>query len=223
MPGFSVGSSFDQLTPLVQASVAPTTWQAYGKAWRDWLEVAGGSCSGEVSSLLESVIRYLLHLREHGASSSVAQRRLSGLGFFFKLRGWVDVTKFFPIRQALKGWRKEFPVMEARRPVSYRLLTQLIRMADSVCSSQYEARLLAVAFGLSFFGALRVSELVPASRVASGGFLAEDIFCSGDHVRLRVRRSKVDQRGQGVWIPLSVVAGPACPVALVKNFLAIRS
>lgn len=68
---------------------------------------------------LQVTIDYFIALRSAGVSAAVAQRRLAGLSFHFKLRGWGDVTKHFLVRQALKGWKKEYVPSECRRPVSY--------------------------------------------------------------------------------------------------------
>lgn len=77
-------------------------------------------------SLLGITLRYLVQIRERRVSASVAQRKLSAVRFHLLLRGWVDVTGDFIVRQALKGWRKEQGNMESRCLVSFSLLVHLV-------------------------------------------------------------------------------------------------
>lgn len=209
--------------PLVCSSVAPATWNGYGKAWGEWLPLVGDrEVATSDTARLEVTVDYILQLRGLGVSAALVQRRLSGLAFHFKLRNWVDVTKTFAIRQALKGWRKEHVRSDSRRPVSYSLLCQLVEATLVVCKSRFEACLFQTAFCLAFFAALRVGELVPLSRVRSGGLLAEDVVLQNEAVRIRIRKSKTDVLGRGAWVPLHKVQGPVCPVRVVTEFLSSR-
>lgn len=102
---------------------------------------------------LEVTTDYMLKLRKQGVSA-VGCFGVGGLTFHFKLRCWIDITKSFVIRQALKGWRKEYVRRESRRPISYLLLVQLLEATDHQCSSIYEASLFRDSFCLAFFAAL---------------------------------------------------------------------
>lgn len=119
MPAPFMGAGDPRVMALVGASVAPSTWNGHGKAWREWFQIAQGWECKSRDELLGSTLQYLLQLRESGCSAAVAQKRLSGVRFHLLLRGREDVTKDFVIRQALKGWRKEGVRKESRRPVSF--------------------------------------------------------------------------------------------------------
>lgn len=212
------------LDRMVRNSVAPATWTAYGKAWQGWCECVG---SGPVLTCAETRLQvtldYLARLRVAGASGTLAQHRMTGLSFHFQLRGWGNVGQHFIIRRVLKGWAKESTVRDCRKPVSFAMLRALVSAVRSVASSPYEASLLATAFGLAFFGAFRISELLAPSRSAPGGLLLEDVVTGPDFLRIRVSRSKTDQLGRGSWVHLRSVPGDLCPVRLVLHFLASRS
>lgn len=224
MPQFPMGFGGERLIPLVQSSVVPATWSGYGKAWGEWLNLVGGRrVDVDDSSRMEVTIDYMIQLRELGVSSAGAQKRLAGLSFHFKLRGWSDVTKAFVIRQALKGWRKEYVRTEHRRPISYSLLSQLLVATVGQCSSLYEASLFKASFCLAFFAALRVGELVPPARDRAGGLMVDDVVLANDALRIRIRRSKTDVLGRGEWVPLHRVQGLACPVSSVSDYLNYRS
>ncbi|XP_072005005.1 uncharacterized protein [Engystomops pustulosus] len=223
VPGFPVVNSRSQLRALVQSSLAPSTWTAHGKAWAEWSVVAGSvDFSYDARVRLDITLRYLEGLRDKGVSGLCAQRRLAGIAFFFKLHGWVDVTQCFFIKQVIKGWKKDSVRRESRRPVSYSVLLRLLAVLDTVCRDGFEVKLVSAAFVTAFFGALRISELVPPSANKPGGLLFEDVSVSSGGLRLRIRRSKTDVFGRGCWVSLRQVGGSACPVLAVSNFLAIR-
>lgn len=67
-----------------------------------------------------------------------------------------------------------------------------------------------------------MSELVPQSRSKVGGLLADDVVFFADILKIRIRRSKTDVYGRGVWLTIRPTLSSACPVSLVKSFLDIR-
>ncbi|XP_044158602.1 uncharacterized protein LOC122944427 isoform X1 [Bufo gargarizans] len=223
LPRFPVAAGAQQLMTLVSSSVTPATWQAHGKAWAEWLVVRG---SRDVASRddvrLEVTVEWLLGMRERGVSAPVARRKLAGVAFYFKLYGWPDVTKMFLIRQAMKGWQKEYVGYDSRRPISFSLLGRLVDVCRVVCFSDFERALVAACFGVAFFAALRVGELVAPSASRNGGLLVSDVILSNNALRVRVRCSKTDQLGKGVWLPILPVASGACPVKLVGEYMSLR-
>ncbi|CAJ0958425.1 unnamed protein product [Ranitomeya imitator] len=156
-----------------------------------------------------------------GVGSSGSQPHFGG-GVHFKLRSWSDSTKHFLIAQVLKGWRWASARSDQRRPISFTLLSNLVRVSGSICDSDYEATLISAAFSLAFFGAMRVSEILPSSRCRAGGLQLEDLVICDDGLRVRVRRSKTDQEGRGIWFPLFAIKGSICPLVLIKSYMQIR-
>ncbi|CAJ0933131.1 unnamed protein product [Ranitomeya imitator] len=215
--GIPMGGVGNLLLPLVRASVAPSTWNAYGKAWQEWWSFANNrpvdTSRGERLEVTEA---YLQHLHASGALAAVVRKRLSGLSFHFKLRGWEDVTNSFILRQALKGWK-----CSGDRQV-FSLLAQIIDNRKSVCSSIFESILFSSAFGIAFSGALRVRELAAASAQKPGGLQQNDVFFCNGGIRIRIWRSKTDYLGSGLSFPLFSIAGPVCPINLVTQYLAIK-
>ncbi|KAM3936789.1 uncharacterized protein RB166_000745 [Leptodactylus fuscus] len=78
------------------------------------------------------------------------------------------------------------------------------------------------AFSLAFFGALRVGELVSPSKHRWGGLWEDDVVLANGALRLRIRRSKMDQAGRGSWLPLNAVDGVVCLVCVVSEYLRVR-
>lgn len=204
--------------------MTPATWSAYGKAWQGWWDCVGDlpvtSCA---MARLQVTLEFLLRLRQSGATGVLAQHKLTGISFHFQLRGWENVGQAFVVRRVLRGWAKERVSRDSRKPVSFALLRSLISALQPLCPSPYEVSLFSTAFGLAFFGAFRVGELVSPSKHAAGGFSFEDVVLGPDSVRLKVSRSKTDQLGLGSWVHLRAVQGEQCPVRLVTDYLRIRS
>lgn len=186
-----------RMMSLVGASVSPSTWNALGKLWREWCALAReAGLPWSDKGLLELTLH--LQLRDQGVSANVAQRKLAGVRFHLLIRGIKDVTQEFIVRQALIGWRKELVRLENRRPVTHALLIKLVQAAQASCSSPFKASLFTVSFSLAFFAALRVGELVSASRQCPGGLMFSDVVLSEESVQLKIRRSKTDVFGKGV-------------------------
>ncbi|XP_041435902.1 uncharacterized protein LOC121399387 isoform X2 [Xenopus laevis] len=213
-----------RLLELVKASLAGTTWTAYGKAWEEWKRLndwAGGLTSRE--DRRAGLIWYVVWLTEQGKSAAFIDKRMAGLAFHFKLRGKEDLTKEFMIRQALKGLRKSKHSKDTRRPISFDLLTRLQAALDHCCYTGYEAALFKAAFALAFFGAFRVGELVSKSKSSQDGLLLQDVKVFDDNITVRLRKSKTDSLGKGKDIVLFTVdGGVACPVGCVGRFLHLR-
>lgn len=218
-----MGFGGERLIPMVRSSVAPATWSGYGKAWGEWLELVGDRRVDSVDAVrLEVTTEYMLRLHKIGVSAAVSQHRLGRVSFHFKLRGWLDVTKTFVIRQALKGWKREYDRTEYRRPISYALLVQLLEATSCQCSSAYEAALFKASFCLDFFAALRVGELVLPARARAGGLMMNDVLAN-NALHIQIRWSKMYVLGRSEWVPLHSVQGPACPVSVISEILAYRT
>ncbi|XP_077342712.1 uncharacterized protein LOC143987679 [Lithobates pipiens] len=160
---------------------------------------------------------------EEGLSISRMGKKLAGLAFWFKLRGEVDYTKDFWVRQVMRGYRRGRQVKDTRRPVSFDLLGRLCDRLGLVCFSVYERILFKAAFVLAFFGAFRIGELVSPSRKGQGGLFFEDVVCGDDRVCTRIRRSKTDQGGKGKKVVVFAIPGSGlCPVLVLREFLYVR-
>ncbi|XP_069620289.1 uncharacterized protein [Ranitomeya imitator] len=222
MPTVDLGCPGD-LMPLIRSSIAPSTWKAYGKVWEEWCFLAEGKPVGSSEEArMQVTMGFLSKMYAMGVSGSVAHNRMSALAFHFKLRGWPDCTKHFLVSQVLKGWRRANKHGDNRRPISFDLLVNLVKATDSVCDSKYEAALTSAAFGLAFFGAMRVSEIVPTALNKPGGLRREDILICNDGLRIRIRKSKTDQEGRGTWFPIFAINKDICPLMLILNYTRVR-
>ncbi|CAN2391322.1 hypothetical protein PRIEUP_LOCUS1361 [Pristimantis euphronides] len=222
LPPACMGNSRGQLIALVKQSVTPATWRRHGSAWQHWLRIAGGRFPSRNEEHLQVTFDYMADLRDAGASASMVSKNLAGVAFMLKLWCFKDVTKHFVIRQVVKGWRKENPSLEARRPVTFAILSDLLNLMQEICRDAYETCLFKAAFVIVFFCALRIGELVPCSKCKPGGLLVSDVMVVDNVVKVCVRKSKTDSRGRGSWLSIHSTGGGLCPVAIVHQFVLLR-
>lgn len=221
MPPGIVGIAYPQVLALLGASVTLAKWSGQRKSWNKWCQmVDAGVFPSSKEELLNITLLYLVQLRERGVLAVVVQRRIVGVRFHLLLRGLVDVSGSFVVRQALKGWWKEFIRRECQRPITHLLLQ--LSSVEAVCSSPFETYFIRASFVLAFFGALRVGELVAPSHSRLGGLLLPYVGAIIDAVRLCIRRSKTDTFDRGEWVSIRKVYRGVCPVSIVLGYLSHR-
>ncbi|XP_044160756.1 uncharacterized protein LOC122945678 [Bufo gargarizans] len=208
---------------LIRQSVSRSTWLAYSSVWSQWEQLLDQVGGYEVVEDFQMLVYFIGLSYSSGVSVSVVSKRVAAVTFWLRLRGLVDVSKYFLVRQALKGYRLSAARPDTRRPVSWAVLQSLWETVGVVCLTPYEVCFFRAAFSLAFFRALRVSELVSGSRLCGGGLLRQDVCFSGEGLRCVLRRSKTDQEGKGVVIILRPLLGSVlCPVRCLEELLAVR-
>ncbi|XP_069812969.1 uncharacterized protein [Dendropsophus ebraccatus] len=218
MPDVPLGPGRERMRPLLRAALSEATWSSHGKAWAEWLGCAAGQVWLTQEVCNATTWAFLEKLRVQGASAAVAKKRLAGVSFMLRLWGLPDVTKDLALQLVLRGWKKEVVKRDARRAISFILLQQLLGSLSGLCSSPYEIRLFHAAFSLAFFGALRVGELVAASRSAPPGLRIADVVVLSDSLRIFIRKSKTDIYANGAWLSVFSLQGPYCPVGIVRQY-----
>ncbi|XP_069588341.1 uncharacterized protein [Ranitomeya imitator] len=218
-----MGLGFELISENIKKSVAPKTWAGYAAAWRDWIlfcnSINVDYCYSEVSV----VLFFVSDLMQRQLAYSSVNRILAGISFFLKLFGYQAINNFFPVKQMLKGYRKSFPAVDKRRPISMSLLSNLWSVLSKVCFDSFELCLFRTAFVLAFFAAFRIGELVSDKKSIHSGLFYEDVRLKQESVEIFLKRSKTDQLGRGCWIKLNAFHGsPLCPVANVRSWLALR-
>lgn len=79
------------------------------------------------------------------------------------------------------------------------------------------------AFVLAFFGALRISELLPKNKKVVVGLLKHNVIVSETGIRLFIPVSETDRLGKGSWVPLRQCGDvDIWPVRVINGYLAVR-
>ena len=190
-----------------RASKADATVRAYtsdARVFQDWCARYGFR---SLPATPEAVAGFLVAEAEAGRSASTIGRRSAAIRYAHKLAGQPDPTDDEGVRAASKGIRRRIGVAPTQKAAATAdiLAALLMRTPDTLTGKRDRALL-----ALGFAGAFRRSELV-ALDVAD---LRED----AEGLRVMVRRSKVDQEGQG--FEKAIPHGRFIrPVALVREWL----
>ena len=175
---------------LARKAAAPATLRAYKADWTHFASwcAAKGFCP--VPAAPATVGAYLASLAETHAPTTI-RRRLSALGKMHRFNDLAWNPAHRDIQGPLQGLLRTRgrPVRKAAA-LSLAMLRQLVATCDSSPRGRRDRLLLL--FG--FAGALRRSELVALQ--------VEDVAMVAGGLRLRIRRAKTDQAGQGAEIGL---------------------
>jgi site-specific recombinase XerD len=198
--------SLDQVREYVRASKAENTLRGYQSDWRDfcaWCESRGGLCP--LPATAESVAAYIAECAGHLKPGSI-QRRLNAIAETHKAAGLESPTHAAIVRNTLKGIRRTLGTAPAQKAAA---LTDDIRaMIDATDAGLIGARDRALIL-LGFAGAFRRSELVRLN--------VEDCAFGKDGLTVTLRRSKIDQVGEGRKIGIPYGSNPeTCPVRTIQ-------
>jgi integrase len=189
---------------------AASTKRAYDndmKSFRGWCD-ARGLCALPASPA--TVAAYLAHLADSGRRASGIGRAAAGITWHHR-EARVDPapTAHLGVRRTLAGIRRQIgTAKQGKAPLTADLIGKMLNLApDSVIGARDKALI-----ALGFAGALRRSELVALQ--------VSDLTEVPDGLRVLIRRSKTDQTGEGVELP--VPRGSRLrPVDLVKHWLVV--
>ncbi|OCT74241.1 hypothetical protein XELAEV_18033199mg [Xenopus laevis] len=173
--GGFVENSIWRLASWVKYSLAPATWDYYNRVWNQWVDLeryVSGPLEDGVK--LDLLLWFLANLGKDCSFTKISKVS-AALSYLFKLRGWVDVTKCFIVRQVIKGLRRRRVQGDKRKPVTFGLLGGLFGQLGVVGRSGYEIKLFQLAFSLTFYGAFRLGEIVSTSRNSEGGIQIEKV------------------------------------------------
>ena len=175
-----------------------------------------------------SVCLFAAFLAHQGLKSQSISTYLSGLRHLQVSAGLQPPQRStWPrLQYVLKGIaRSQLTSVRRRLPITAAIMTRLQGAIPSVCTNQYEAKLLWAACCLGYFGFMRSGEFTSA-RTAEPAVCLSDVAIDSHHtpslLRVRLRRAKTDPFGQGVEIFMSKTDTTVCPVVAVLSYLAVR-
>jgi integrase len=195
---------------LAQKAAAPATLRAYQADWSHYAAWCARLGFVPVPATPATVGAYLASLAETHAPTTI-RRRLSALGKMHRFNDLPWNPAHRDIQGPLQGLLRTRgrPVRKAAA-LSLAMLRQLVATCDNSPRGRRDRALLL--FG--FAGALRRSELVALQ--------VDDVAPVAGGLRLRIRRAKTDQAGQGaeIGLPRGKYA-ETCPVLAFDAWQAV--
>ena len=175
---------------LAKQAAAPATLRAYKADWTHFAQWCAAHGFVAVPAAPATVGAYLASLAGTHAPTTI-RRRLSALGKMHRFNDLAWNTAHRDIQGPLQGALRTHPrPVQKAAALTLPMLRQLLATCDPSARGRRDRALLL--FG--FVGALRRSELVALQ--------ADDVAVVTGGLRLRIRRGKTDQAGQGAEIGL---------------------
>jgi site-specific recombinase XerD len=191
LPGALTSAEIDATVAYATAEKAAATRAAYASDWRDFAAWCAARGATPLPAHQGLVAAYLSHLAGQGRKASTIGRRAAAIGHRHKLAGHEPPTSQEGVRAVLRGIRRTIGAARAgKAPATADILAAMLRLCPPTLAGSRDRALLA----LGFAGAFRRSELV-ALEVA-------DLNEAPDGLRVRIRRSKTDQEGEGAEIAI---------------------
>lgn len=163
---------------------------------------------------------------EKGYAATTISTYISGISFFHKTNSWQDPTELFIVRKLIEGCRRSRLTHDNRAPITLSILTKVVSALPSVCFSRYEVILFTAAYLLTYYGMLRVSEVVFTTQAqANKPLLITDLVVEphGEALQIRIRFSKTNQTGPPTILRIPrTYPDPLCCVTALQQYLALR-
>jgi integrase len=206
--GSALATFPDELSPDLQSLLRAATSDATRRAYRSDLDHFLG-WGGSVPTSSQMLAEYLVYFAPSLVVATLG-RRVVAIGKANSTQGFDNPASSDLVRHAMRGIRRTFgkPQRQAAAAVKEDVLAMCGKLGDRLKDIRDRAILL-----VGFAGAFRRSELVALE------------CCDLDFVSLGVvitlRRSKTDQEGEGRKIAIPHGRGSVCPVAAIKEWLAV--
>ncbi|XP_067323906.1 uncharacterized protein [Anolis sagrei] len=208
-------------------ALAPNSRKSYLRTVQEFIEFRQSYSLPSVLPVpYDHIAKFCVYSKRRGLAPQTIRSKLAALAYWLKAQGLPDFTNDFRLHKVVSGWSREGQRQpDGRQPFTPDILRGLRQIWPRLCSSHYEQRLFHAASLTAFFGALRVSELIPTSKkdLSQRALLFSDVTIRDEQLQIRVRSSKTDQRAMGSLISLSKCADDdICPVFAVTQFITIR-
>lgn len=229
--------SVEAVEEITQAAIAPNTWRAYKRAWREFLTYCRQQGVDALPADPETVRQYLTalattprprlrarkgHIRGGLPSVSLLDQHFAAIATLHKWADHPSPCSVAKVRLTMRGIRQSRARQGDRKipkpPVFSSQLSALVMAARQQECPVRAARDAAILLILGERGLRRseISQLTPADVSP----LIDPLTGRDEGFALRIRYSKTDQAGVGRTVPLHRHKGPDCAVTALEAWLA---
>ena len=216
---------------LAEAALAPSTRRAYASLWTDFERFCSREGTLPLPAGREVVGRWLAARATSGRGSS-STRAVAAVRARHLELGFEDPARDAWIQRVAAGAERLAaavrPERAVRAPLPVGVVAQLLALVpswvgvlpgQSAFAGVPDAHLLAVRDAAVLAVGLR---LMRRSGELAALAISDVRLLPDGSTALWVRRSKTDQLGAGLLLPIDATGGPACPVALLRRWMAVR-
>ena len=197
----------------LQSSRANNTVRAYKSDFNDFGLFCAKNGFKSLPTQPKIVALYLTHLSTKEIKMSTIKRRLVSIGVIHKLKGHYLDTKHPSIIENIMGIkRRKGTLQKAKKPILISSLKKLINVIDQQKKEEIKKLRDRSIILIGFSGGFRRNEIVSLDY--------DDLDFVPEGLKLRIRRSKTDQFGEGFTKALPYFdSSQYCPVVSLKKLL----
>jgi integrase len=175
----------------LEAASSTNTRRAYANDWSDFTAWCKAQEVGSLPAPAAEVARYLAQLADVGLKPTTIRRRAAAIAAAHRAAGLEPPTNFEGVKATMRGIGRTLGTRKRKvKPVTAELLAAAMDKLPNTLIGKRDRALLAIGFA----AARRRSELV--------SFAVEDIDRRPRGIVLHLGRSKTDQEGKGINIPI---------------------
>ena len=216
-----------EIRKLTEAAFAPSTHRAYEqgvRAFEQFCVALSLPCKWPVPK--EHIPHFVAFLSLEGKALATVKNYLAALAAKHKINEWPDPTDTWIVKKLLKGFGRRPASQDARKPITFDRLKEIMAVLTHVCFDTYETTLFRAVYSAAFFGMFRVSELLGQIPAVKGGrppMQFRDMKLNAPNIELKLRASKTDQEGRGISVVLDRVKNvTVCPVQAMESYVRSR-
>ena len=197
----------------LQNSKANNTVRAYKSDFNDFGIFCAQNGFKSLPSDPKIVSLYLTYLSTKNAKMSTLKRRLVSIGVIHKLKGHYLDTKHPVIIENIMGIkRRKGSLQKAKKPILINSLKKIINVIDQEKKEEIKKLRDRSIILIGFSGGFRRNEIVSIDY--------DDLDFVPEGLKIRIRRSKTDQFGEGFTKALPYFDNSQyCPVVSLKKLL----
>ena len=100
---------------------------------------------------IEQLALFVSYMSWHKYLASTIATYVSGLSFYLRSCGLIDITQTFPIRHLVEGCRRLHVRKDVRCPITLDILRRSLIVLPTVCDNLYDCKMFTAAFLVAFF------------------------------------------------------------------------
>lgn len=193
----------------VHRAVPKNTQRAYRADWADFSDFCREHRSSNLPADPRTVVAYVV-ARADSLKPSSLRRRLAAIGKMHAVKGFPNPCTTEAVKAAMKGVEATFGIrVEAKAPATFDAISRMVATFDG--RNDLEALRARALLLVGYAGAFRRSELCALE--------ARDLRWTTEGVVILVRRSKTDQRGEGLQKAIPYIGGPTCAASALASWM----
>ena len=201
----------------LQSSKSNTTIRAYKSDFNDFDLFCVKNGFRSLPSEPKIVSLYLTYLSSKNVKISTLKRRLVSIGVIHRLKGHYLDTKHPSIIENMMGIkRRKGSIQKGKKPILINSLKMIINVIDDIKNEEIKKIRDRTIILIGFSGGFRRNEIVSLDY--------DDLDFVPEGLKIRLKRSKTDQYGEGTLKGLPYFNNSQyCPVLSIKKWIKISN